>query len=223
MTTLSRADPRVHVLLDPERDSGACAYVVKGWLDTERCASVHALLTAVPGEMVWSQPIVKVYGSHPTPRLIASAADGERTHSYSGITLQSQSWDGAEKGSALYELRRIRRRICRERLYFLTDDESVGDELNSCLLNRYRDGKDYIAAHGDKELRGEHTTVATVSLGASRKFRFRSKSGIHSECVLESGDLCVMYGPATQRLFTHEVPKQAGVGERISLTYRVLD
>lgn len=240
------SDDNVHILLRPS--DGGCVYVVKGWLSDTKAKKLFDLISNdVPNpdpsqDLIWSQPIIKVFGYHPTPRLIASVSDKSRgnftaNHSYSGITLESQNWDDAEKGSALRAIRHIRNKIMRENLYIFSDHLTVdthpqvvelrdtkNDDLNSCLLNRYRDGNDYIGAHSDKELRGEHATVVTLSLGSPRNFYFIKKSGggIFKRIVLEPGDLCVMYSPSTQQNFTHTVPKQAGVGERISLTFRQL-
>jgi alkylated DNA repair dioxygenase AlkB len=63
--------------------------------------------------------------------------------------------------------------------------------------------------------------IASVSLGAERLFRLRSKSGrITFAEKLQHGSLLIMAGD-TQKNFRHEVPKEHGISEpRINLTFR---
>ncbi len=89
-------------------------------------------------------------------------------------------------------------------------------------LNYYRDGRDSVAAHADRELRRlEDTLVAILTLGAARPFLLRPQGGgpamdIHPA----SGDLLVM-GGACQATWEHAVPKvAAGSGPRISASIR---
>ena len=63
--------------------------------------------------------------------------------------------------------------------------------------------------------------VASISLGATRRFRLREREGRGSCGIdLEHGSLLVMSG-ATQRNWLHAVPPTARtVGPRINLTFR---
>lgn len=92
------------------------------------------------------------------------------------------------------------------------------------LANRYRDGNDKVGWHADDEpIFGTAPAIASVSLGATRKFKLRHNTTkkVHTK-YLTSGSLLVMRG-ATQRDFQHCVPAQKGVaGERINLTLRTL-
>jgi alkylated DNA repair dioxygenase AlkB len=96
-----------------------------------------------------------------------------------------------------------------------------GVTLRGPALNYYRDGRDSVAPHADRELRElDDTLIAIVTLGARRPFLIRPKSGGRSMDVKPaSGDLLVM-GGATQRGFTHAVPKVARAGPRVSLSWR---
>jgi alkylated DNA repair dioxygenase AlkB len=94
-------------------------------------------------------------------------------------------------------------------------------EFNHVLLNRYRDGNDSMGRHRDDEPElGDAPTVATLSLGARRRFSvYRSKQRVWTE-GLGAGDLLVMRGRFQHEL-AHELPKQRSVkAERISLTFR---
>ncbi len=88
-------------------------------------------------------------------------------------------------------------------------------------LNYYRDGRDSVAFHGDRELRLlNDTLVAIVTLGATRPFLLRPLGGGRSiDLRPASGDLLVM-GGACQALFEHGVPKIASCGPRISASWR---
>jgi alkylated DNA repair dioxygenase AlkB len=88
-------------------------------------------------------------------------------------------------------------------------------------INYYRDGRDSVAFHRDRELRHlEDTIVAIVTLGAQRPFLIRPRGGGHSRDLSPaSGDLLVMGGRA-QADWEHGVPKVADRGPRISVTWR---
>jgi hypothetical protein len=88
-------------------------------------------------------------------------------------------------------------------------------------LNYYRDGRDSVAFHGDRELRDlSDTLVAIVTLGATRPFLLRPAGGGRStDFRPASGDLLVM-GGACQALFEHGVPKIASSGPRVSASWR---
>jgi alkylated DNA repair dioxygenase AlkB len=89
-------------------------------------------------------------------------------------------------------------------------------------LNYYRDGRDSVAFHTDRELRHLHDTlVAILTLGAARPFLLRPVGGGRSiDLRPGSGDLIVM-GGACQETWEHGVPKVARpVGPRISASVR---
>ena len=89
-------------------------------------------------------------------------------------------------------------------------------------VNLYRDGRDSVAWHGDRN-RHTHTNplVATVSLGARRRFLLRPVGGrVEHELHPGHGDLVVM-GGACQHEWEHTVPKDSrAVGPRMSITVR---
>src|SRR5262245_9048403 len=88
-------------------------------------------------------------------------------------------------------------------------------------LNYYRDGRDSVAFHRDRELRHlEDTLIAIVTLGGQRPFLVRPRSGGRSiDLSPASGDVLVM-GGACQQGFEHGVPKLVHAGPRLSVTYR---
>jgi alkylated DNA repair dioxygenase AlkB len=88
-------------------------------------------------------------------------------------------------------------------------------------LNYYRDGRDSVAFHRDRELRHlDETLVAIVTLGAARPFLIRPRGGGASRDVRPgSGDLLVM-GGRTQADWEHAVPKVATAEPRVSVSLR---
>jgi alkylated DNA repair dioxygenase AlkB len=102
--------------------------------------------------------------------------------------------------------------------------DELGEEFTSTGMCLYRDGRDSVAWHGDTIGRGatEDTVVAIVSLGASRSFALRPRSGggPSMRFTLDHGDLIVM-GGSCQRTWEHALPKTAkNVGPRISVQFR---
>ena len=93
--------------------------------------------------------------------------------------------------------------------------------LGGIGLNYYRDGRDSVAPHRDRELRHlDETLIAIVTLGAQRPFLLRPRGGGKSRDISPaSGDLLVM-GGRTQVNWEHGVPKVKRAGPRISVTWR---
>jgi alkylated DNA repair dioxygenase AlkB len=85
----------------------------------------------------------------------------------------------------------------------------------------YRDGRDSVAWHGDRIARRmPEALVATVSVGAPRKFLLRPTGGGESvQLALGWGDLLVM-GGSCQRTYQHSIPKVARAEPRIAIMFR---
>lgn len=101
-------------------------------------------------------------------------------------------------------------------------DTLLGVALHGPGCNYYRDGRDSVAWHADRELRElEDTRIAIVTLGARRPFLVRGFSRREKTRNLApgSGDLLVM-GGASQMHWQHAVPKSKHSGPRVSCTWR---
>ena len=85
----------------------------------------------------------------------------------------------------------------------------------------YRDGRDSVAWHGDYVARTmREALVATVSVGAPRRFLLRPAAGGPSRALsLGWGDLVVM-GGTCQRTYRHAIPKVAHAAPRIAIMFR---
>ena len=157
-------------------------------------------------ELEWSQDKISMFGQvHDVPRLNAWYGDRNCSYSWSGIQMSPMEWTPT--------LSSIRQRVI----------ELAGEEFNSVLANLYRDGSDKVDWHADDEqVLGLTPIIASVSFGASRKFRLRRKdrSLTATDIVLDSGDVLVMRGPP-QQLWEHQVPRSKMVKEpRVNLTFR---
>jgi alkylated DNA repair dioxygenase AlkB len=174
------------------------------WLSSD---DADVALTALRGELEWEQREIVLFGRRILqPRLIAWA--GEVGYRYSGQTLEPRAFTPAA--------RRLLERVRAE----------AGAPFNHVLVNRYRTGEDSMGLHADDEPElGPDPRVATVSLGAGRRFVVkprRKQDGQRQDLELGHGALLVM-GGTCQRHYVHGVPRQASVtGERISLTFRRL-
>lgn len=97
----------------------------------------------------------------------------------------------------------------------------LGVEFDAVLCNFYRDGNDCIGWHSDseKELQIDH--IASLSFGATRKFRLKSNASLE-EFQLESGSLIYMHHNC-QTKYKHCVPVEKKVKDaRINLTFRIM-
>jgi alkylated DNA repair dioxygenase AlkB len=181
------------------------------WLDHDPAwlsqVEADAALSALRDELEWEQRGIVLFGRRILqPRLIAWA--GEVGYRYSGQTLEPRAFTRAAR-----------------RLLDCVRAET-GAPFNHVLVNRYRTGEDSMGLHADDEPElGRDPLVATVSLGASRRFVVKPRrkgDGSGEDVTLGHGALLVMGGPC-QRHYVHGVPRQARVtGERISLTFRRL-
>ncbi len=99
----------------------------------------------------------------------------------------------------------------------------LGEPFTTAGMCLYRDGRDSVAWHGDREGRSSvaDTMVAIVSIGAPRHLLLRPSGGGSSRrLLLGHGDLIVM-GGSCQRTWEHAIPKTTrAIGPRISVQFR---
>ena len=97
--------------------------------------------------------------------------------------------------------------------------------INACNLNLYQNGAEYLDLHADDELlfpdKDGKCTILSLSLGATRKFIYRSKcSRDPSEIDLTNGDIVIMCGNF-QKFYKHGLARsKEPVGGRINMTFR---
>ena len=97
-------------------------------------------------------------------------------------------------------------------------------DFNSCLINKYRNGDDYIKAHRDSiDSFGEYPTIIGISFGTSRNINFKRSEFTSSDddfsFTLDDNSMFIMLG-SSQKKFVHEIPRCDTDKVRYSLTFR---
>lgn len=156
--------------------------------------------------IAWRQDTIRMFGKPMLiPRLSAWYGNEDASYTYSGLTLQPNAWTD--------ELLSIKQKI----------ETISGAIFNSVLLNFYRHGQDSMGWHADDEPElGKMPTIASLSLGAERRFLLRAKNNHRQqhEVKLTNGSLLIMSGN-TQHYWQHAIPKTMRPTEpRINLTFR---
>jgi alkylated DNA repair dioxygenase AlkB len=157
--------------------------------------------------ILWENDEVIIFGKHiVTKRKAAWYGDSDYLYTYSNTTKKALAWT-----KELSELKQV-------------VEEIVGAKFNSCLLNLYHNGNEGMGWHSDDEKSlGKNNTIASLSLGAERKFSFKHKQTKQIvSLVLEHGSLLIMKG-ATQANWLHSLPKSKNITlPRINLTFRTI-
>ncbi len=174
-------------------------------LDVLSAAEARAAFVSLHDEIEFHQNHLRMFGREiPEPRLVAWVGDPNARYSYSGIELDPAPWTPTMS---------MLRKIC-ERVAATT--------FNSALINLYRNGMDSIGWHSDDEpALGSDPTIASLSLGAQRRFDFRHKVS----CVTVGVDLppgsVVVMSAGSQGNWSHRIAKTKRVNlPRINLTFR---
>ena len=142
-----------------------------------------------------------------TKRKVAWYSDTTFSYTYSKTTKEALVWT-----AELLQLKKIIER-------------KTGETYNSCLLNLYHSGDEGMGWHsdGEKELK-KNGAIASVSLGAERKFAFKHKETkeVVSQ-VLAHGSVLVMKDQ-TQSHWLHRLPPTTRVSTaRVNLTFRTIN
>jgi alkylated DNA repair dioxygenase AlkB len=173
------------------------------WLDG---AAADALFAALLADVPWETHRIRLFGREvDSPRRSCWIGDPDASYRYSGVRFAPRSWPRA--------LLPIRARL----------REELGIGFNSVLANLYRDGRDRMGWHRDDERElGQRPVIASVSLGAARRFVLKQRSDprVSRAITLPHGSLLLMAGD-TQAHYRHALPATAkAVGPRINLTFR---
>ena len=184
--------------------AGAELWLDGAWLPA---TDADALLAALHEEVPWEVHRIRMFGREvDSPRLSCWIGDPGAVYTYSRTRFAPRPWP-----AALVPVR--------ERLRV-----TLGEDFNSVLANRYRDGRDRMGWHSDDEPElGPQPAIASISLGATRRFALKPRGEGGSLALdLPHGSLLVMRGD-TQARYRHALPGTARpVGERINLTFRRL-
>jgi alkylated DNA repair dioxygenase AlkB len=174
-----------------------------GWMAKSEADALFAgLRHAIP----WEVHRIRLFGRNvDSPRLSCWIGDPGTGYTYSGAHFDPNPWPIA--------LRAIRARLAGE----------LCIDFNSVLANLYRDGRDSMGWHSDDEPElGAQPVIASLSLGATRRFVLKHRSDPPRKFALElpHGSLLLMRG-ATQANYRHALPRTSRqIGPRINLTFR---
>lgn len=187
---------------------------VRIWREWLARDEADALFDALMAQVRWETHRIRMYGREiDSPRLSSWIGDPGTGYVYSRVRFEPNPWPEA--------LVALRPRI----------DAAAGVAMNSVLANLYRGGRDAMGWHADDEPElGLRPVIASLSLGATRRFLFRRRParggriGIATrerhEVELAHGTLLLMSGD-TQANWHHSLPRTAkAVGPRINLTFR---
>lgn len=168
-------------------------------------AEADALESILYDQLNWQSDIVKIFGrTLETQRKMAWYADMPFDYKYSGISHLAADWHPV--------LRDLRDVISSRSGYY----------FNSCLANKYENGAESMGWHSDDEASmAPDFPIASISLGAERRFLFRHRSTKEKkEVLLPHGSLLLMI-PPTQKQWLHCLPKMAAIKRaRVNLTFR---
>jgi alkylated DNA repair dioxygenase AlkB len=182
---------------------GADVAIDPAWLPRDRADALFATLhAAIP----WEVHRIRLFGRQvDSPRLSCWIGDADAAYTYSGARFEPHPWPPA--------LLPIRAQLARE----------LEVDFNSVLANLYRGGRDSMGWHSDAEAElGPRPVIASLSLGAVRRFVLKSRSDpvLKRAIELPHGSLLLMRGD-TQRNYRHALPRTAKpVDARINLTFR---
>ncbi|MDH4473187.1 MAG: alpha-ketoglutarate-dependent dioxygenase AlkB [Fluviicola sp.] len=153
----------------------------------------------------WKNDEAIIFGKHIiTKRKVAWYGDENYSYTYSNTTKTALPWT-----KELIQLKKL-------------VETNTGATYNSCLLNLYHDGSEGMAWHSDDEkMLSRNGSIASLSLGAERKFAFKHK---HDQQIvsmlLEHGSLLEMKDE-TQTNWLHRLPPTTLVKRpRVNLTFR---
>ncbi|WP_426173228.1 alpha-ketoglutarate-dependent dioxygenase AlkB family protein [Massilia sp. TWR1-2-2] len=164
------------------------------------------VLARLIAETAWRSDVITLWGKrYPQPRL--TAWHGEKTYSYSGLTLEPLPFTPLQ------------------REILAAVEAATGWRFNSVLLNYYRDGRDSMGMHSDNEPElGPEPAIASLSFGATRTFILQNKlNKLRLQLALSDGSLLLMAG-RLQTNWSHGINKSARLlGPRVNLTFRLIE
>eukprot|EP01084_Bolivina_argentea_P155066 270265_1 len=181
---------------------------------------------------------IMIYGKrHKIPRKQTSFGAIGTSYKFCGKNVIAKRWD---KCSILLDIKhKIEKHLLLKSSLNNNNENNLKNKFNFVLLNRYKDGNDYMGFHRDNESDiKKHSSIASISFGAERDIIFkhediishRNKNKTKNNTInlgikivklkLQNGSLLIMRYP-TNETWYHQIPKRTQVKDvRINLTYR---
>jgi len=165
----------------------------------------HKYFNELLNKIEWTNEKLVMFGKEiTTKRKVAFYADSMIQYTYSNKTKKGLTWT-----PLLMEIKQL-------------VSYNTGCDYNACLLNLYHDGNEGMGWHSDDEKEIiPNSSIASLSLGADRKFALKHKLSKETHSILlENGSLLEMLG-SFQKHWLHSMPKSKKIIEpRINLTFR---
>lgn len=163
------------------------------------------LFLCLQQQLVWQEELITIVGKQvKVPRLTCWYGDPGANYRYSGVLHKPLTWTD--------DLQAVRKQL----------EVHCAESFNSVLANLYRNGKDSMGWHADKEKSlGKNPYIASLNFGAARLFKLQHNKGRQILNIeLRHGDLLLM-GGTLQHHWRHSVPKSRELkAARINLTFR---
>lgn len=201
-------------------DTAGDVKLYRQWLSAQEADKYFEQLRA---EIQWQQSPIRIQGKQLfIPRLNAWYGDADCHYAYSGIRFAPLPWSP----TLLTIKTQLEDFLTKQGTSLVPGNKPVA--FNSVLANLYRNGQDSVAWHADDELElGARPLIASISLGAVRRFSMKPKASVGEGLLLQPldmelphGSLLVMAG-ATQQNWLHQVAKTRRIDQaRINLTFR---
>ena len=187
-------------------------YYIKG-LDTD--CKVKILFNVLPIELAdikqydkinTQQHFIKLFNKEkiPIPRLQTSFGNKGISYSYSNSRVVANEWDSF--------ILKVKKRV----------ENITNLRYNFVLINKYRDGNDYIGYHSDdeKELSGP---IVSITIGAVRDFKLKHKKTKEVITIPLPHNSCLIFDEKTNSRYKHSVPKRKKCKNvRYNLTFRTI-
>jgi alkylated DNA repair dioxygenase AlkB len=187
-----------HTVLEKD---GRVVYMPEFFNKDQSTLFFHQLIQSLD----WQADQIMMFGKMiTTKRKVVWVGDSDCSYTYSGVKKNPEAWTT--------ELLQMKAQL----------EKLAGCVFNSCLLNLYHSGEEGMGWHSDDEKELDpKAPIASVSLGASRKFAFRHKiDKTKASIILENGSVLMMH-PPTQEYWSHSlVTTKLATPARINLTFR---
>jgi alkylated DNA repair dioxygenase AlkB len=165
----------------------------------------HIYFNELLNKIEWTNENLVMFGKEiTTKRKVAFYADDLIAYTYSNKTKKGLAWT-----PLLIEIKQL-------------VSSYTGSNYNACLLNLYHNGDEGMGWHSDDEKEIiPNSSIASLSLGAERKFSIKHKISKETQSILlEHGSLLEMLG-TFQKNWLHSMPKSKKIiAPRINLTFR---
>ncbi len=192
--------------------------LLKGYLDTEnfkgeiifyekfiKSKKSKKLYDNIIKNLPLEQGTYNMFGKEvKTPRLLWAVRDKDFDIKKSYKITESSTWNK--------KIEKIKTKV----------EKVINKKIKYAQINYYRNGDDYIGWHTDSEVI-EGDLIASLSLGVTRKFQFKSISKKEQyEIDLTDGSLIIFDESAAKLDWKHRIPKQKNINKgRINLTFRL--